>query len=681
MKIIKNIGFGSPQQNKSGKIEMYNFKPGDKVEFGLGLDVDDFKNPKQAPILAKLWTNIGNNKNPQKFYAIPMQEINPSDHHQRAFKAEVSIDKLGTYKVTAMISDDNGQTWSYINQFGHKDIILRPKVAIWDALNIREVNIGKANASLHSHEFSTIEDMMDDSYGNYNLNSLKSQGVNALWIQCPFRADPWDKRPINHSAGSPYAVTDYFSIDPRLSKEASKIPSWDLDKQRDAANQAMKNLIAKCHSMDMKVFFCIAPNHVGHNYIFRDLIDHNHVARNDYSLIATKNEINNIENALKHKPHYAEYVHPKMYAACKNGHYDPKGANDIDETMHDTWYGDWADTKKLNHGAFAAQGIYQASSEENHLVLDYLGRIMFHAVVFLGIDGFRIDHSTGLPDQFFFETLPKLQAQVDEHKGLSHPIFIMAEDHDRKNFTAQVTDIIQSKWYEEIQNHMTKENVDGFFNVLESPYFQELIQSGNHDEHRAIHTFKGNMKAYGRYLATMQLYAKPFSMLMGDEYGEGEKMNFLSYGGIPVLNQAKNHHLADDNTMLAEYIAKAGRLKISHPSLKSSISKRLYPKESRLPILAFARHPYEEFCSPILVFSNLSNQYNNGGYFALDNQTKDFINHMIKEEKRLQIKDLMSDHPNLYLWDKAKSPQELLQQGLCVLLKPYQIQALEFIIT
>lgn len=688
MKIsIKNVGFGSPRQNAAGKVEMNNFKPGDQVEFGLGLDVDGFQNPKEAPLLAKVWTNIGNSKNPNSFYEVPMEEILPGDQHQRAFKANICVNRLGTYKATAMISEDFGKTWQYINQFGTKDVVIRPKVAAWDGLNIREVNIGKANASCDSNEYSTIEDMIDDTYGNYNLKSLQSQGINALWIQCPFRADAWDKRHASDSAGSPYAVTDYFSIDPRLSREATKIPAGDIDAQRHVANQAMKNLIDKAHSMGIKVFFCIAPNHVGHNYIFRDLIkdsqDNYTIARNDYSLMMSKDDAKTTQDKFNTMPNYAEYINPKMYAACKDGHYDPKGAHTVHETMHDTWYGDWADTKKLNHGAFAAHGIHQASTPENQYVLDYLGRIMFHAVTFLGVDGFRIDHTTGMPDQFFFETLPKLQADVDDYRGQSSPVFMMSEDHDRKNFTAQVSDLVQSKWYEQIQNNMLNQNAEGFFSVVESPYFQELIQTGNHDEHRAIHTFAGDMMAYGRYICTMQLYGKSFSMLMGDEYGEAQKMHFLAYGGIPVLNQAKSHSLPSANVELATVAARAGHLKTSHPSLNSGISNRLYAKDSHPPIIAFARHGYEESSTPVLVFSNLSNQYDNGCYFGLDNKTVSFIEEAIKKnsQARFQVRDLMSNDPTANLWSTAKSAQELLEQGLCALLKPYQVQALELLIT
>jgi glycosidase len=690
MKVIfKNIGFGSPKQNQAGKVEMNNFKPGDTVKFGLGVHQDGFDTSPNSTILAKLWTNIDHNLDPKTFYSIPMQQVIPTDDHKLAFSAEVPVTRLGTYKVTAMLSADNGVSWQYINDYGQKDIIVRPKVASFDSLNIREVNIGKANAKTFEHSFSTIEDMLDPSFGKYNLESLQAQGVNAVWIQCPFRADPWDKRLASDTAGSPYAVTDYFSIDRRLSKEAMKAPDWDLDKQHELANLAMKQLIDKAHTMGIKVFFCIAPNHVGHNYIFRDLVSDGHgglsVKRNDFSNMTDSHEELSVINkkiADNQQPAYAEYLYPKMYASIKNGTYDPHGASNVHETMHDTWYGEWSDTKKLNHGAFAAHGIHQASTKENRLVLDYLGRVMMHAVTFLGVDGFRIDHTTGMPDQFFYETLPTMQAMVDKQAGKSRPVFIMSEDHDRKSWTAQVSDLVQSKWYEQIMDAMNQENVDHFFAVVSNPYFQELVQTGNHDEHRGIHAFSGDLMAYGRYICTMQLYGKAFSMLMGDEYAEGHKMHFLAYGGIPTLQQASEHNLSQPNQQLASITARSGKLKINHPALMSGLSERLHLKNhGRLPIAAFARHAYEHDASPVLVFSNLSNKHSNGGFYELDYRTQAFIREImaLAPNAQFQVRDLMSDNPLESLWSQPKTGAELIEQGLCALLRPYQVQALELI--
>jgi hypothetical protein len=39
----------------------------------------------------------------------------------------------------------------------------------------------------------------------------------------------------------------------------------------------------------------------------------------------------------------------------------------------------------------------------------------------------------------------------------------------------------------------------------------------------------------------------------------------------------------------------------------------------------------------------------------------------------------MSTNPNNLLWEQAKTAQEILDQGLCALLQPYEVQALELV--
>ena len=91
-----------------------------------------------------------------------------------------------------------------------------------------------------------------------------------MWVQVPYRLDLWDKLPAVDDAGSDYASTDWFSIDPELSREARMVPPWDLDRQRELANAVMKRFVDRAHELGLKVLFEIAPNHVGHNFIFRD---------------------------------------------------------------------------------------------------------------------------------------------------------------------------------------------------------------------------------------------------------------------------------------------------------------------------------------------------------------------------------------------------------------------------
>ena len=87
----------------------------------------------------------------------------------------------------------------------------------FEGLNIRQVLIGQANATPDDWRASTIEDLIEGKWGNYNLDALAAEGVNCLYIECPFRSDPWDNRHPLDTLGSPFAVTDYYAIDPRWS--------------------------------------------------------------------------------------------------------------------------------------------------------------------------------------------------------------------------------------------------------------------------------------------------------------------------------------------------------------------------------------------------------------------------------------------------------------------------------
>jgi hypothetical protein len=149
---IKKIGFGSPKQNDAGIIEMNNFKPGDTIKFGLGITTDKFTD-NSSTVVAKLYTNINNNLTPRSFYSIPMNKIKPSDEHELAFETEITVSKLGNYKVTAMISDDGGKNFQFINDYGLADLTLRPKASGYSSLNIRQINIGKANVPNNSQEY------------------------------------------------------------------------------------------------------------------------------------------------------------------------------------------------------------------------------------------------------------------------------------------------------------------------------------------------------------------------------------------------------------------------------------------------------------------------------------------------------------------------------------------------
>ncbi|HTL17883.1 MAG TPA: alpha-amylase family glycosyl hydrolase, partial [Patescibacteria group bacterium] len=82
--------------------------------------------------------------------------------------------------------------------------------------------------------------------GNFNgvskrLDELKDLGVNVLWLM-PIH--PIGEKMKKGTIGSPYAVKDYYAINPDYGTEAD-----------------LKNLVSEAHKRDLKVIIDIVANH------------------------------------------------------------------------------------------------------------------------------------------------------------------------------------------------------------------------------------------------------------------------------------------------------------------------------------------------------------------------------------------------------------------------------------
>lgn len=673
------IGFGTP--NKRLGTNIVNIRLGEHISFGLGFTPDH----SDANIKAFVWTNLDGNS-PNDFSEIKMTPVEPTDDYDNAFSATAEITKPGTYIATAFVRYGDHKIWAGV------DIIWRVSLPIADALYVRQVPIDKANARQDSDEISTMEDMLEVSELSYTLDKLKNEGVNCLWIQTPYRVDPWDGAHPSDTAGSDYASTDWFSIDPELSRSTRMIPAWDLDRQHQQANHTMKAFITKAHDHGMKVVFGIAPNHVGHNYIFRDYFeedDRREVRRGDFSHLAVREE--QLEAVRKyqelHKNSalalYAEYVFPWMYAAKdSSGNYDPNGADNVYETYSPDWYGYWGDTKHLNHGAHAGQHIWHPATEQNWRVLNYIANAMLWAVVELGVDGFRVDHAYGMPIEFFTQTIPWVEAKARILRSGFEGLILFHEDHDRKNFSANVGDVVQSKWYEEILHSFADGDIHGVWNVYNDHYFTEFAGTGNHDERRGITFFDGDIRAYGNAIISMLFLGGPVTTLAGDEYGESRKLRFKAKGGIPTLWQLRNKQLPRINRELFFWVSKAGRLRLDKPCLALPFRQQLGAIGQDNYILAFEKKDLQSDRLSLTIFSNINHGRVASARFWLGENVQSGIRNSLSgaANSYYQVRDLFSLTPDRPLWRNPIHGRDLIEHGITVLLAPYQVQVLELIL-
>ncbi|WP_305785320.1 alpha-amylase family glycosyl hydrolase [Symbioplanes lichenis] len=685
--MIVAMGFGTAQVRPgTDRVEL---GPGEELTVGLGATATD---PAELDGAAGfVWTNY-NAPDPRQFRAEPMTPVEPEDQHQAAWRVTLPPAQRGTYVATAFVELGGVRHWApdhgapRPHDLGNRLVfrVRDPEVA---SLYVRQVPIDKANARSDSTDISTIDDMLRPDGGFYTLDKLAADGVGCVWLQVPYRLDLWDGLAAVDDAGSDYASTDWFAIDPELSEQARAVPAWDLDRQRTVANDAMRRLVHRAHELGMKVLFEIAPNHVGHNFVFRDHFPDGDVRRRDYSQVAVDDgQLGQVRQRLEGPvdesiKNYAEWMLPQMYAGrFPDGHYNPFGAADVRETYSPDWYGTWPDVKHLNHGGHPGERIWHARTQQNARVLAYIGRAMAWAATDLGADGFRIDHALGMPYEFFEQTLPWVEMKVREARGPGASLLIVPEDHDRKDYSARVGDVIQSKGYEQLLDAFTHQNVEGIFSWVGNPFLtEEFTGTGNHDEVRGAEFFAGDLLAYGNAVITMHLLGGPMTMLAGDEYAESQKLRFKARGGIPTLWQFRQNTLPGANTQLAFWIARGGLLRTRHPALRGTRRARLQWREVARPdrLLAFSRSGDDPTAVPLLCFSNLDRQDWLTGTAELGEQARAWLDR--EPDAHIQVRDLLGLDPERLLWRRPEPAKTLLETGLGVGLQPYQIQVLELL--
>ncbi|MEM9235212.1 MAG: alpha-amylase family glycosyl hydrolase, partial [Verrucomicrobiota bacterium] len=182
------------------------------------------------------------------------------------FSIVIPATRTGAYRLTARWKVSGDPDWRWYTAFGRRDHAIT--VAPTDARDIclYEINTltieanggGKANRS-------TFEDLHDapgamrtgDGKG-FNLGYLQGLGVNWLWFQPVHppavegrEIDPATSLPYDH--GSPYAIQNFFEIDPAMS----------VADTRPAAMTAFQNFVAAADGSNIEIMLDAPFNHTG----------------------------------------------------------------------------------------------------------------------------------------------------------------------------------------------------------------------------------------------------------------------------------------------------------------------------------------------------------------------------------------------------------------------------------
>ena len=325
---------------------------------------------------------------------------------------------------------------------------------------------------------------------------------------------------VKGKAGSPYAITDYYDIDPDLAENVSmRMFEW-LD------------LIERTHKAGMKVIMDFVPNHVAREYHsickpagVRDLgedDDKNMHFSTQNNFYYTWGDLD-LNDVRQSKPEFKAYS-DKDAAIYESYEESPAKATGNDRFDNRPGCNDWYETVKLNYGvdycdAGGRSYHYEPVPSTWGKMTDIL---LFWASK--GVDGFRCDMAEMVPTAFWSYATQILKARFPE-------IVIIGEVYDPsqyRNYVKAGFDYLYDKvgMYDclrgVIRGERPASSITHEWQEVDDIRDHMLYFLENHDEQRiASDFFCGDaMKAIPAAAMSLFFQKNPFMLYSGQEFGE-----------------------------------------------------------------------------------------------------------------------------------------------------------------
>jgi len=372
------------------------------------------------------------------------------------------------------------------------------------------------------------------------LQQIKSLGVNTIWYTgvirhatctdySAFGIPRQTPSVVKGKAGSPYAITDYYDIDPDIAGNVAERMS------------EFEDLVKRTHKEGLKVIIDFVPNHVAREYksICKpkgvkdlgetdDMGKHFDANNNFYYCPNEPLDISAIplpkgtepDNSNEMAAEYTETV-----ARCTGN----------DKFDAHPQANDWYETVKLNYGVdYCDWGgrstHFEPIPDTWHKMTDIL---LFWAAK--GIDGFRCDMAEMVPHEFWQYATEKVKAQYP------HIVFIgeVYDPNQYRTYVAAGFDYLYDKvgMYDCLRDvmcgHRSTSNISQQWQAIDDIREHILYFLENHDEQRiASDFFCGNMQKGIPALIVSALFQRnPVMIYAGQEFGE-RGMDSEGFSGV-----------------------------------------------------------------------------------------------------------------------------------------------------
>ena len=413
------------------------------------------------------------------------------------------------------------------------------------------------------------------------LKKIREMGVSHIWYTGVIRhASQTDYSaygiPRQHpaivkgKAGSPYAITDYYDIDPDLAVDV---------------NQRMlefKQLVERTHKAGMKVIIDFVPNHVARQY--------HSVCKPE----GVKDLGEGDDPSKGFDPQNNFYYCPgerfTPYFDLYHGEQEPYIEEPAKATGNDCFHNapgmnDWYETVKLNYGVdyYAGRvGHFNPIPDTWSKMTDIL---LFWARQ--GIDGFRCDMAEMVPAEFWHWA-------TDKVKFIHPDIIFIGEVYnpaEYRHYLGAGFDYLYDKvgmydtLREVIRGNQSVQAITSAWQQTDDIRDHMLYFLENHDEQRIASSFFAGdaRKGVPGLVVSALLQQNPLMIYAGQEYGErgmdqegfsghDGRTTIFDYWNIDTLTRAASRKLTKDEKALASIYNKVLTIARTEKAVTNGVS-------------------------------------------------------------------------------------------------------------
>ena len=413
------------------------------------------------------------------------------------------------------------------------------------------------------------------------LKKIREMGVSHIWYTGVIRhATQTDYSaygiPKNHpavvkgKAGSPYAITDYYDIDPDLATDVN------------LRMQEFEQLVARTHEAGMKVIIDFVPNHVARQY--------HSICKPEGVKDLGEEDRPELGFDAQNNFYYCPGQRFTPYFDLYHGETEPYIEEPAKATGNDCFHNapginDWYETVKLNYGLDYYAGRVGHFNPIPNTWSKMTDILLFWAKK--GIDGFRCDMAEMVPVEFW-------RWATDKVKYIYPDMIFIGEVYnpsEYRNYLAAGFDYLYDKvgMYdtirEVIRGNQSTHAITGAWQQTDDIRDHMLYFLENHDEQRiASSFFAGNaLKGVPGLVVSALLQQNPLMIYAGQEYGERgmDKEGFsgndgrttiFDYWSIDTLVRASVNKLNDGEKVLKRLYNKVMKIAATEKAVSEGAS-------------------------------------------------------------------------------------------------------------